>query len=87
MTAQRRFRTVVAVDPTGRTVVPIPFDPDDLWGEKSRHPVRGSIAGRAVRGYIEKKDAGPVLVLGPTWTSVPLTDGEQVDVVLEAEGP
>lgn len=87
MGTQRRFRTTVAVDRRGRTVVPVPFDPDEAWGVKPRHPVRGSVAGCAMRGIVEKREDGPVITLGPSWTRVPLHDGTEVEVVLEPEGP
>jgi hypothetical protein len=87
MTLRQRFCTAVRVDANGRTTVPIPFDPDEVWGAKSRHPVHGSIADRKMRGYIETKDDRPVIVLGPTWTGEPLEDGEEVEAVLEPEGP
>jgi hypothetical protein len=84
---QRRFRTTVAVDRQGRTRVPIPFDPDESWGAKPRHPVTGSVAGRPVRGIIEKQEDGPVIALGPAWCRVALPDGAEAEVVLEPEGP
>jgi len=87
MSEQRRFRTTVAVDRQGRTRVPIPFDPDGVWGGKPRHPVTGSVAGRPMRGVIEKRDDGPVIALGPAWCRVALTDGAEVEVLLEPEGP
>ena len=87
MSEQRRFRTTVAVDRQGRTLVPIPFDPDEPWGAKPRHPVTGSVAGRPMRGVIEKRESGSTIALGPAWCRVPLPDGVEVDVVLEPEGP
>ena len=87
MDRQERFRTVVAVDRRGRTRVPIPFDPDHVWGPKPRDPVRGSVAGRFLRGTIEKTENGPVIALGPAWTCDPLPDGAEVEVILEPEGP
>ena len=84
---QRSFRTAVAVDRQGRTRVPIPFDPDESWGAKPRHPVTGSVAGRPMRGVIEKQESGPVIALGPAWCRVPSPDGAEVEVVLEPEGP
>ena len=84
---QRRFRTTVAVDRHGRTRVPIPFDPDRAWGPRPEHPVTGSVAGRSMRGVVEKLDGGPVIALGPAWTRHALTDGAEVEVVLEPEGP
>ena len=87
MTRQRRFRATVAVDRRRRTQIPIPFDPDQAWGAKPRHPVTGSVAGQSMRGIIEKRADGPVVALGPAWTCDPLVDGAEVDVVLEPEGP
>ncbi|KZE92457.1 hypothetical protein AVP42_02611 [Agromyces sp. NDB4Y10] len=87
MDTQRRFRTTVSVDQRGRTIVPIPFDPDEAWGAKPRHPVRGSVAGCSMRGTVEKQEDGPLVTLGPAWTQVPLRDGAEVEVVLEPEGP
>jgi Bacteriocin-protection, YdeI or OmpD-Associated len=87
MRKQERFRTTVAADRRGRTNVPIPFDPDKVWGAKPRHPVSGSVDGRFMRGVIEKRENGPVILLGPAWTCDPLRDGVEVDVVLEPEGP
>jgi hypothetical protein len=40
-----------------------------------------------MRGNIEKRVDGPLIVLGPTWCGVPLRDGALVEVVLEPEGP
>ncbi|GAB3662983.1 YdeI/OmpD-associated family protein [Nocardioides korecus] len=87
MSRQERFRTAVSVDPRGRTLVPIPFDPDEVWGSKTRHPVSGSVDGRGMRGVIEKRAVGPVIALGPAWCRVALPDGATVEVVLEPEGP
>lgn len=87
MSTERRFRIAVAVDARGRTAVPVPFDPDEAWGVKPRHPVRGSVGGCAMRGIVEKREDGARLTLGPAWTSVPLLDGAEVEVVLEPEGP
>lgn len=87
MSRQERFRTTVAVDPRGRTRVQIPFDPDEVWGPKPRHPVTGSVAGRSMRGVVEKREDRAVLALGPAWTCEDLRDGSEVEVVLEPEGP
>lgn len=87
MSRQERFRTTVSVDQRGRTIVPIPFDPDEVWGSKTRHPVSGSVDGHRMRGVIEKRAAGPVIALGPAWCRIPLPDGASVEVVLGAEGP
>jgi hypothetical protein len=84
----RLFTAVVTVDGQGRTHVPVPFDPDDVWGPKPRHHVTGSLGGCGLRGVIEVDDEGHVLVLGPSWNrGGGPGDGAEVDVVLEPEGP
>ncbi|MCD2442137.1 YdeI/OmpD-associated family protein [Agromyces sp. SYSU K20354] len=45
------------------------------------------MAGRPMRGVVEKLEDGPVIALGPAWTGVALRDGAEVEVVLEPEGP
>ena len=87
MSRQERFHTTISVDQRGRTLVPIPFDPDETWGSKTRHPVSVSVDGRGMRGVIEKRAAGPFIALGPAWCAIPLRDGATVEVVLAPEGP
>ena len=85
----KRFRVTVTVDRQGRTHVPIPFDPDQVWGPKPRHHIAGSLDGCRLRGVIDQHDdGGRFVVLGPAWTrdSGP-ADGATVDAVLEPEGP
>jgi Bacteriocin-protection, YdeI or OmpD-Associated len=84
----KRFTATVTVDREGRTRVPVPFDPDEVWGPKPRHHVTGSLAGHGLRGVIEKVDGGRVLVLGPAWgRDCGPADGATVEVVLAPEGP
>jgi hypothetical protein len=83
-----RFVTTVTVDDDGRTHVPVPFDPDEVWGPKQTHHVTGSLGGCNLRGEIDVTDGGHEIVLGPAWTrdSGP-NPGTQAEVVLEPEGP
>ncbi len=84
----RRFTATVTVDAQGRTRVPIPFDPDDVWGPKPRHHVTGSLGGCGLRGVLDEADGGHVLILGPSWNrGGGPADGAEVEVVLDAEGP
>jgi hypothetical protein len=84
----QRFTSTVSVDRQGRTHLPVPFDPDTVWGAKPRHHVTGSVAGCGVRGVLDKADGGAVLILGPAWNrGGGPTDGATVEVVLAPEGP
>lgn len=84
----QRFAAAVAVDRQGRTHVPVPFEPDAVWGTKPRHRVTGTVAGRGVRGALDAGDGGVVLVLGPAWSrECGPADGTTVEVVLTPEGP
>ncbi|WP_426504755.1 YdeI/OmpD-associated family protein [Dactylosporangium sp. McL0621] len=79
-----RFTTTPVAGSGGRVVVPVPFDPDALWGAKARHLVGGTIGGHRVRGSIERTGDGFALTFGPA-ACVPA--GAAVDADLEPEGP
>jgi hypothetical protein len=82
------FRVALVADPKGRVVVPVPFDPDSIWGKKGRHHVSGSVNGMGVRGVIEDFEEIRGLVLGPAWRrGCGLGPGDSVAVILEPEGP
>ena len=62
-TSLRRFTTTLSV--RGASVaVPVPFDPDAVWGQKERHDATGTIGGCKVRGPLRQDRDGFVLVLG-----------------------
>ena len=84
----RRFSATVIGDPKKRVVVPLPFTPDDVWGEKPAHPVAGSVNGVHVRAVVEAVDDGWGIVLGPAWRrDCGIAPGDEVEVVLSPEGP
>lgn len=88
----REFRVAVAVDRRGRVTIPVPFDPDDAWGEKPAHHVAGKVGENGecdLRGTVGTGADGPVIVLGPAWNRdrLGLTDGATVLVALHPEGP
>ena len=86
MTARRFTGTVHAEG--RRVVVPVPFDPDQVWGVKSRHHITGTVNQVRVRGVIETSGAGSRIVLTPAWLSDNnLAPGDRVEVVLSPEGP
>src|SRR5438105_11675126 len=80
--------TVVERDSRGRVVIPLPFDPTEAWGAKTRHHVAGTVGSRRVRGPLTGEGAGARLVLGPAWCrDAGLAEGIRVQVVLQPEGP
>lgn len=84
----RRFRALVAADHRGRGVIVVPFDPDEVWGRKTDHPVGGTINGKYVRGRLTRSDGGWVLTVSPMWlrdTDTAL--GDHVTIELGPEGP
>jgi hypothetical protein len=88
MTRVQRFTARVDVGPRGRGIITLPFDPDEVWGAKSKHPVGGRINGRKVRGTVTPADRGWVFTLGSMWicdAGVPA--GTDVAVELQPEGP
>jgi bacteriocin resistance YdeI/OmpD-like protein/uncharacterized protein DUF1905 len=85
---ERRFSTTLRTSGRGRVFVPVPFDPDQVWGGKARHHVTGTVDGIRVRGVIEAFDDDRGVVLGPAWRrDHRLKPDDQVDVVLSPEGP
>ena len=71
-----------------RVYVPVPFHPNEVWGSKPRHHVRGTVNGMGIRGVVEPVVDGVGVVLGPAWRrDCGLASGDAVSVVLEPEGP
>ncbi len=89
MSARQVYTTTVVAHGRG-VFVPVPFDPDVVWGAKTVHHVAGTVGGMGVRGTVEAVGKGGVVgfVLGPAWQrDCGVTPGDDVTVVLEAEGP
>lgn len=82
------FTTTLEALPKGKARVPVPFDPDEVWGTKREHHVGGTIAGMSVRGTIAHDASGWSFSLGPAWLrDCPVGVGERVEVVIVPEGP
>jgi hypothetical protein len=85
--AEQRFEATI-VKLKGKVVLPIPFDPNEVWGQKQRHHITGSINGHKVRGAIDWDETQPFLSLGPAWRRGAGVDvGDRVGVTLAPEGP
>lgn len=84
----QRYRAVVTTDPRKRVLVPLPFDPDAVWGLKNDHRLHGTVNGMGVRAVVEPLGDGHGIVLGPAWRrDCGIEPGDEVDVVLAPEGP
>jgi hypothetical protein len=83
----QRFKTIIAKSGT-RTFIPLPFNPNEVWGVKQRHHIRGSVNGHGVRGSLGLDGTIYFLPLGAAWRrGCGLEAGAEVEVVLSPEGP
>ena len=86
MTTQR-FKTTIAKSGS-RTFIPLPFNPNEVWGVKQRHYITGTVNGYSVRGSLGSDGARYFLPLGAAWRrDCGLDAGAKVEVVLSSEGP
>jgi hypothetical protein len=84
----QRYAVTVAGAGRGSLLVPVPFNPDEVWGAKQRHHVAGTVNGIRVRAVIEPVGDGFGFTLGPTSPSgVGVAVGDQVTVEIAPEGP
>jgi hypothetical protein len=83
----QRFKTTVAKS-GARIFVPIPFNPNEVWGVKQRHHITGSVNGFNVRGSLGSDGQQYFLPLGAAWRrDSGVEAGTKVEAVLSAEGP
>lgn len=88
MPLSRSYSTVVTTGDRNRVMVPVPFDPDTVWGIKSDHRVHGTVNGMNVRASVEPLGDGFGIVLGRAWRrDCGVASGDVVTVVLSPEGP
>ena len=83
----RQFESSVVRART-KTYVPVPFDPNDVWGWKVRHYVKGTVGGCSIRGLLRVEGDGYALPLGGAWlrdNRIPTS--ATIDVVLQPDGP
>ena len=83
-----RFEATVTEAAQGQVIVPVGFDPDEVWGAKRRHHVAGTVNGHRLRAVVEAVDGGPGLALGPAWRrDCGVEPGDRVQVRIAPEGP
>ena len=86
MTAKGFTSTVVRA--RTKAYVPVPFDPNEAWGWKVRHYVKGSVGGCTIRGLLRTQDDGYILPLGAAWLrDNVIPSAATIEVVLEPDGP
>lgn len=86
MTSQH-FKAVLA-KLGSRVFIPIPFNPNDIWGNKQRHYIKGTVNGYGVRGSLGSDGTQYFLPVGAAGRrDSGLEVGANVDVVLFPEGP
>lgn len=66
----------------------LPFNPNEVWGEKAQHHITGLVNGHKIRGPLRVEGDGTILPLGEAWRrDNGLEEGEEVEVELGPEGP
>jgi len=84
----QRFAAIVATTERGKLLVPIPFNPDQVWGAKQRHHVAGTVNGIRVRTVLEPAGDGFGFTLSAASPSRRgLAVGDTVTVEISPEGP
>ena len=84
----QRFAVVVAAGPGGRAVIVVPFDPDEAWGAKAVHHVKGTVNGTRVRVTLAPGGGGWEFTLNqPRALGMGVAAGDEVTVELTPEGP
>ena len=83
----QRFKTLVVQSGT-RTFIPVPFNPNEVWGKKQRHHITGLVNGYSVRGSLGSDGEQYFLPLGAAWRrDCGIQAGAKVEVALSPEGP
>lgn len=86
--SEKSYRVVAADGGRGRVLIPVPFDPDEVWQAKPRHHVTGTVNGMGIRGVIVTVGGQRGFLLGPAWLrGCGLAPGDELTVVIAPEGP
>ncbi len=84
----RRFAAVAIAAGADKLLVPVPFDPNQVWGTKQRHHIAGTVNGVRTRAVMEAVGDGYGFILGRTSPARRgLAAGDEVTVEVAPEGP
>ncbi len=82
------FTASARARPRGGIAIALPFDPAEVWGERDRYYLAGTIGSYPMRAVVTPADGEPTLTLGPAWCRDPrVGPGASVRVSLHPEGP
>ena len=85
--SSQQFKTVISKSGS-RVFIALPFNPNDVWGVKGRHYIKGTVNGYQVRGSLASDGTQYFLPLGAAWRrDCGIEAGAKVDVELSPEGP
>ena len=83
-----QYTSQMKARPNGGGIVPVPCDPNELWGLKRAHPITGTINGMGIRGTVMPEVHGWAFTVGAAWLrDCPITPGDQIEVVIVPEVP
>lgn len=83
----QQFKAVIRKSGS-RVFIPLSFNPNEVWGVKTRHYIRGSVNGHKVRGSLGSDGTQYFIPLGASWRrDCVLEAGANVEVELSPEGP
>jgi hypothetical protein len=72
----------------GKVAIVLPFDPNQLWGEKARHHIHGTVDGHTIRAELGSDGERYFLLLGSAWRRDNSLDADrEFTVALMPEGP
>lgn len=82
------FQARAARRPAGGATIPLPFDPADVWGQRNRYHMTGTIEGVRFRSVLVHRQSAWQIELAPkSGSSAGLVDGQSVTVEIWPEGP
>jgi excinuclease ABC subunit A len=85
-TPSQTFKAVITLSGT-RAIITLPFDPNKVWGDRTRHYASGTIDGHRFRSMVETAGERFFISLGRAWRrDNELDAGAKVEVVLYPDG-